>query len=263
MYPFRLTCRHLRPIVCAQIAALPPTSTQTTTQATLALHSSISIGSVRHYAAKGKDKLKTKARDLGVKFAKVHFTDDQLRELINLDQLHGQLEKAVDTMRNEFIQNLSLRSTTGSIETLPVPVDGAEHELQELAQIVRKNPKTIVVNLAAFPQCIPAVLQALQKSGMNLNPQQDGTTVFIPVPKITKEHREQLAKNAKQLHVKCRDAIKDAQNGVIRKLKRDKEIASDDNHSAQLQVLQIGDKYLAQADQMLVVKQAELVGDKL
>lgn len=260
MYPLRLTCRHLRPFVGAQVAAIPAATHTPSTTASPA--HTISIVFARHYAAKGKDKLKTKARDLGVKFAKVQFTEDQLRELINLDGLHGQLQKAVDTMRNEFIQNLSLRSTTGSIETLPVTVDGAEHELQELAQIVRKNPKTIVVNLASFPQCIPAVLQALQKSGMNLNPQQDGTTVFIPVPKITKEHREQLAKNAKQLHIKCRDAIKDAQNGVIRKLKRDKEIASDENHSAQLQVMLIGDKYLEQADKLLVVKQAELVGDK-
>lgn len=259
MFPLRLmvSCRQLRPIL-GSIA--PPVTTASvavvccpTTSTSATLH--------RHYAAKGgKDKLKTKQRDLGVKFAKVQFTDDQLRELFNLDGLHAQLLKSVDTMRQEFIANLSLRSTTGSIETMPISVEGAEHELQELAQIVRKNPKTIVVNLAAFPQCIPAVLAALQKSGMNLNPQQDGTTVFIPVPKVTKEHREQLAKNAKQLHQKCRDAIKEAQNNVIRKLKRDKEIASDNNHSAQLQVQLIGDKYLEQADKLLVVKQAELLG---
>lgn len=199
---------------------------------------------------------------MGVRFAKVQFTDEQLRQLFNVDALHAQMQRCVDTMKTEYIQNLSLRSTTGAIETLSVHVDGAEHELQQLAQIIRKNPKTIVINLASFPQTIPAVLQALQKSGMNLNPQQDGTTIFIPVPKITKEHREQLAKNAKQLHVKCRDGIKDAQNGVIRKLKKDKEIASDENHSAQLLVLQSGDKYLAEADKLLLVKQAELLGDK-
>lgn len=64
-----------------------------------------------------------------------------------------------------------------------VNLDGKEHTLQELAQIVRKNPKTIVLNMSVFPQAIPAALKAIQKSGMNLNPQQDGTTVYIPVPK--------------------------------------------------------------------------------
>jgi len=72
---------------------------------------------------------------------------------------------------------------TGSIETLPLSLDGKEYELQELAQIIRKNPKTIVINMASFPQAIPSAIQAINKSGMNLNPQQDGTTLFIPIPK--------------------------------------------------------------------------------
>lgn len=215
----------------------------------------------RHYA-KSKDKAKIKARDKGVKFAKIQLTNEQLQEIIDLDHLNSQMAKAVDTMRLEFIQNLSLRSTTGSIETLRVSVDGQDHELQELAQIVRKNPKTIVVNMASFPQTIPATLAALQKSGMNLNPQQDGTTIFIPVPKITKEHRENLSKNAKTLFIKCRDTIKDAQNQVIRKLKRQTDISQDENHSIQGHVGEIGDEFIAQAERLLEVKQKELVGDK-
>lgn len=217
--------------------------------------------SIRFYA-KGKDKLKTKARDKGVKFAKIELNEEQLKEFINLDALHGQLQKSLDTLEQEFIKNLSLRSTTGSIETLKVSVDGAEHELQELAQIIRKNPKTIVVNMISFPQTIPAVLQAIQKSGMNLNPQQDGTTIFIPVPKITKEHRENLSKNAKALYIKCRDSIKDAQNNVIKKLKRQTDISQDENHSIQGQVTSIADKYIGQAEKLLETKQKELVGDK-
>lgn len=218
---------------------------------------------VRYYAAKGKDKLKTKARDKGVKFVKIQMTDEQLKEVINLDNLQQQMQKALDTMKSEFIQNLSLRSTTGSIESLRVNVDGQEHELQELAQIIRKNPKTIVVNMASFPQTIPATLQAIQKSGMNLNPQQDGTTIFIPVPKITKEHRENLSKNAKTLFIKCRDGIKDAQNNVIRKLKKQTDISQDENHSIQGQVVGIGETYITQAEQLLEIKQKELIGDKI
>lgn len=215
----------------------------------------------RHYA-KSKDKAKIKARDKGVKFAKIHFTDEQLKEIIDLDGLTGQMGRAVDTMRHEFVQNLSLRSTTGSIETLRVTVDGKEHELQELAQVVRKNPKTIVINMASFPQTIPAALTALQRSGMNLNPQQDGTTIFVPVPKITKEHRENLARNAKTLFVRCRDAIKDAQNQVVRKLKRNADISEDENHSVQAHVQTIADGFIVVAERQLEIKQKELIGDK-
>lgn len=164
MFALRIIGRY-RPLIPTTVELLR-TPTNSTTKLL-----PCTIVPVRHYA-KGKDKAKIKARDKGVKFAKIQLTNDQLKEIFDLDHLNGQMNKALDTMKLEFIQNLSLRSTTGSIETLRVSVDGQDHELQELAQIVRKNPKTIVVNMVSFPQTIPATLAALQKSGMNLNPQQ-------------------------------------------------------------------------------------------
>lgn len=216
--------------------------------------------STRHYA-KQKDKLKEKARDKGVKFARMEIDNERLNEIVHIDTLNGQMQKIIDTMQSEFIKNLSIRSTTGAIDQLKIVIDGRDHELQELAQIVRKNPKTIVLNMISFPQAIPTVLQALQKSGMNLNPQQDGTTIFIPVPKVTKEHREMLSKNAKTLFLKCRDGIRDAQNVVIKKLKKQTDISQDENRSIQQHVTTIADKYIQQATQLLDTKQKELVGN--
>lgn len=217
----------------------------------------VSFNFTRNYA-KGKDKKKEKSGSK--KPVKIEINEEQLKNIINIDSMNKQMQKSLDTMRDEFIKNLSLRSTTGSIEALKVKIDGKDHELQELAQITRKNPKTIIVNMIAFPQTIPTVLQAIQKSGMNLNPQQDGTTLFIPVPKLTKEHRENLAKSAKTLFIKCRDSIKDTQNTIIKKVKRQEDISIDENHQVQNQVTAIADKYIADAEKLLDAKQAELIG---
>lgn len=216
----------------------------------------ISVQIVRNYA-KGKDKKKD-----GKNPTKVFVNEEQLANVINLDNLKSQMEKSMTIMTDEFAKNLSLRSTTGAIETLKVSADGKDYELQELGQIIRKNPKTIVINLIGFPQLIPNVLQALSKSGMNLNPQQDGTTVFIPVPKVTKEHREMLAKNAKAIFIKCRDAIKDIQNDFIKKVKRKADISADLNHQIQGQIVAIGSQFIADAEKQLLVKQNELLAGK-
>lgn len=209
---------------------------------------------VRNYA-KGKDKKKESKKP-----SKVEIHEEFLRSYTNYDQIVTSMQKHLDTMKDEYIKNLSLRSTTGAIETLLVKVEGEEHELQELAQIVRKNPKTIVVNMINFPQTIPDVLQAIQKSGMNLNPQQDGTTLFIPVPKVTKEHREGLAKNAKTLFTKCRDAIKETQNQALKKLKKKEKVPEDDLHSCVAQIGALSEKFMQQAEKLLETKQQELLG---
>lgn len=217
----------------------------------------INYQQIRKYA-KGKDKQKKDSK----KPAKVEINQEQLASVINADQMKHQMDKVMDTMKDEFIKNLSLRSTTGAIETLKVNVDGKDVELQEIAQVIRKNPKTIVINLIGFPQLISQVLQSINKSGMNLNPQQDGTSVFVPVPKVTKEHRENLAKNAKALFVKCRDGIKDVQNSYIRKVKNQKEISTDLSHNLQIQITALADKYVTEADKVLQAKQNELLGGR-
>ncbi|XP_050333331.1 ribosome-recycling factor, mitochondrial [Bactrocera neohumeralis] len=211
---------------------------------------------IRGYA-KSKDKKKEKGKKAG----KVEINEAQLREVINFDAVNDHMQKAVQQMRDDFVKHLSLRSTSGAIESLRVHIDGAEHELQELAQISRKNPKTIVVNMIAFPQTIPDVLKAIANSGMNLNPQQDGTTIFIPIPKVTKEHRENLSKNAKTLFIKYRDLIRDIQNNTIKKLKKQSDISKDDIFAIQTQVTAIADKYIAEADKLLATKQKELIGE--
>lgn len=209
---------------------------------------------IRNYA-KGKDRKKEK----GV--GKVVINENEMAQLVNVDSLKKQMESPINLMKESFIKNLSLRSSAGSIESLVVTLDGEEHMLQELAQISRKNPKTVILNMATFPQAIPEVLKSIQNSGLNLNPQQEGTTVFLPIPKVTKEHRENLSKNAKQLFIKCRDSIKDVQNKTIKSLKRKDGVSEDLVRNIENQLKALGDKYISEAEKILESKQKELLGD--
>ncbi|KRT84809.1 hypothetical protein AMK59_2642, partial [Oryctes borbonicus] len=191
--------------------------------------------------AKSKDKKKEKGK------SKVQINENQLSELVNVETLRTQFQRPIETLKEEFVKNLSIRTVVGSLESLTVNLDGKDYTLQELGQIVRKNPTTTVVNMSVFPQAIPAVIKAIQKSGMNLNPQQDGTTLYIPIPKVTKEHRENLAKSAKQLFIKCRDNIKDAQNKHIKGLKKTPNISEDIVKQTEQQIIALADSYINEA----------------
>ncbi|KAI4461364.1 ribosome recycling factor [Holotrichia oblita] len=210
------------------------------------------LTAVRGYA-KSKDKKKDKGK------AKVQINENQLGELVNLDTLRTHFQKPIETLKEEFIKNLSLRTAAGSIENLTVNLDGKDYILQELGQIVRKNPTMTIVNMSVFPQAIPAAIKAIQKSGMNLNPQQDGTTLYIPVPKITTEHREHLAKNAKQLFIKCRDIIKDTQMKHIKILKKKVSVSEDIIKQTEQQIVALADTYITEAQTIYNSKCNELL----
>lgn len=72
---------------------------------------------------------------------------------------------------------------SGALETLVVEFEGESYPLQELAQVGRKNPQLAVLNLASLPDAIQPVIKAIRDSGMNLNPQQEGTTIYVALPK--------------------------------------------------------------------------------
>lgn len=73
------------------------------------------------------------------------------------------------------------------------------------------------------------VMKAVRDSGMNVNPQQDGTTIYFQQVKSTKEHRETLAKNCKTLLQKAKDNLRTVQNDYIKQanLKKDEKISVD------------------------------------
>ncbi|KAF5289252.1 hypothetical protein FQA39_LY15182 [Lamprigera yunnana] len=209
---------------------------------------------LRHYA-KGKDKMKEKGK------AKVAVNEAQLSEIIDLNNLKTQMEKGVSVLKEEYLKQVTLRSSSGALESIIVNFEGKNRTLQELAQIVRKNPKTVIVNMAVFPQAIPDVMKAIQKSGMNLNPQQDGTTLYIPTPPVTKEYRQNLAKSAKMLFVKCKDHIRDVQNKCFKGLKKKEGISTDLIKNVELQIIAIADQYILEAQKIFESKQTELIGD--
>jgi ribosome recycling factor len=60
--------------------------------------------------------------------------------------------------------------------------------------------------------------------------------VIVVCFRVTKEHREKLAKNANALFIKCRDAVREVQNKYVKSVKNNATISQDLAHNIQEQV---------------------------
>ncbi|CAL8069924.1 unnamed protein product [Orchesella dallaii] len=183
----------------------------------------------RRYYAKGRDKPKSKK-------GTVVINENEIAEVIDIDSFRKQLDKLVEEMKEDFTKQLSIRGAAGALESLQVEFDGETYPLQELAQVGRKNPQLAVLNLISLPDAIQPVLKAIKESGMNLSPQQEGTTIYVPLPKVTREHRETLAKNAKALFTKYKTSMQGVQNKYVKQCKSQKDMSEDLIFSVQQQV---------------------------
>ncbi|CAK9810239.1 Ribosome-recycling factor, mitochondrial [Anthophora quadrimaculata] len=202
---------------------------------------------------KSKDRFKEKK-------TVVHVDSREIAEFVRVERMISQFDEAIENFKDEMIKHLSLRTRVGSLEGLSVMFENEEYNLEELVEISRK-PNMVVLNVSSFPEIIPNIMESLRKSQMNLNPQQEGTTIYIQLPKVTKEHREHLAKTAKQYFVKCKDAISEIRNQHIRELKRHANVPTDLVYRGENYIGAMQKEYVSKAEQLLKAKQKELLGE--
>ncbi|XP_041369281.1 ribosome-recycling factor, mitochondrial-like [Gigantopelta aegis] len=246
-WPSALLARHTASGVC-----LSPHFRQTRV---VAPHTSITWSVARCYSKKAK---KEKIGKHGHKT--VELTSEELEGVIDMSSLQSEMKHVVEDLKDTYIHQLALRTTSGAFDSLVVNTDDGRFPLIQLGQIVQKNPQLILINMAASPQYLPAVKEAISSSGLNVNPQQDGTTIFLPIPKVTKEHRENLAKSAKNQCDKAKTKLRDIGNKYQRKLKGSAEHSEDIIRNVKEMILNSVHKYSEEADKMMNMKQQDLLG---
>ena len=109
--------------------------------------------------------------------------------------------------------------SASAIDSVQVDFDGDTYPLGELADISKADPKRVIIDSSAIPEATKSIIEALRsKKSMNLNPQQEGTRIYVPVPKVTKETRINLAKAAQATMNDTIEKIRKTSNSKIKQL---------------------------------------------
>lgn len=68
--------------------------------------------------------------------------------------------------------------------------------MNHLGRITVKNPQAIMINFTDNPGAVKHAMKALMDKNPELGAEQDGIVIHINLPRLTREYRENLAKNA-------------------------------------------------------------------
>ncbi|XP_063492094.1 ribosome-recycling factor, mitochondrial isoform X2 [Symphalangus syndactylus] len=159
------------------------------------------------------------------------------------------------------VRHFATKKAKGSLDKIAVVTADGKLALNQISQISMKSPQLILVNMASFPECTAAAIKAIRESGMNLNPEVEGTLIRVPIPQVTREHREMLVKLAKQNTNKAKDSLRKVRTNSMNKLKKSKDTVSEDTiRLIEKQISQMADDTVAELDRHLAVKTKELLG---
>lgn len=100
-------------------------------------------------------------------------------------------------------------------------------KLGEIVQVEAKSANNFVIDLITCPEQKKSIMDALNKSNLNLNPQISQNTIYLTLPKLTREHRENVAKSAKLKAGQIIEKMKKIEKEKQRKAQEAKHVSKD------------------------------------
>ena len=169
--------------------------------------------------------------------------------------------KSVVALQNELTKLRTGRAHTSLLDHITVEYYGSEVPLSQVANISVLDSRTLSVSPWEKPM-VKAIEKAIMNSNMGLNPATTGELIRVPLPPLTEERRKDMIKIVRAEGESAKVAIRNIRRDVlgdVKTLLKEKEITEDDERQSQDDVQKITDKYVQQVDEVLAVKEKDLM----
>ncbi len=171
------------------------------------------------------------------------------------------MQKAVDTIHQEFIKIRTGRASTALLDTVKVNYYGNLVPVSQTSTVTIPEPRLIAIQ-PWDRSMIPEIEKAILKSDLGLTPSNDGTFVRIPIPKLSEERRRDLVKLVKKFAEDGRVAVRNVRRDVnehLKKLEKTHDISEDDLNLVLADTQKMTDKHIKDIDELLDKKEKEIL----
>jgi ribosome recycling factor len=171
------------------------------------------------------------------------------------------MHASVETVRRELATMRTGRASLAMLDGVRVDYYGTPTPLNQVGSLTTPDPTLITIQ-PWDPTLLPAIEKAIRTSDLDLNPQNDGKIVRIPVPSLTEERRKTLVKHAHKHAEEGRVAIRNVRrdaNEHLKKLQKDHEISEDDEKHAAAEVQKLTDLHTEEINSAVKKKEVEIM----
>jgi ribosome recycling factor len=173
----------------------------------------------------------------------------------------SRMRHSVDAVLRELGTMRTGRASLSMLDTIRVDYYGTPTPLNQVGNLAVPDP-TLITLQPWDPSILPAIEKAIRTSDLDLNPQNDGKIIRIPVPPLTEERRKNLVKvahkHAEEGRVAVRNVRRDA-NDHLKKLLKEHDVSEDDEKHALAEVQKLTDQHIEEINSALKKKEAEIM----
>ncbi|MCL6416382.1 ribosome recycling factor [Aestuariirhabdus sp. Z084] len=177
------------------------------------------------------------------------------------DDAQTRMKKSVESLVVAFAKIRTGRAHPSLLDGITVSYYGSDTPLSQVANVSAEDGRTLSVT-PWEKHLVPDIEKAILKSDLGLNPSTAGAVIRLPLPPLTEETRKGFIRHARQEAENARVAVRNIRRdalGDVKDLLKEKEISEDDDRRAHDEVQKLTDKYVAEVDQLLQAKEADLL----
>ncbi len=178
----------------------------------------------------------------------------------DINDMERRMRAALENLKRELSGLRTSRATTAMLDPISVSIYGSRMPLNQVATVSTPDARTLSVTVWDKSQ-LSAVEKAIRESNLGLNPVIDGSTLRLPIPALSAERRQELAKVAHKYAEGGRVAVRNVRRDgmdLLKKLEKDSVISEDDQRRNSTKLQELTDKLVKEVDQMLQTKEAEI-----
>jgi ribosome recycling factor len=171
------------------------------------------------------------------------------------------MDASLETLRRELMTMRTGRASLAMLDGIKVDYYGTPTPLNQVGSLAVPEPTLITIQ-PWDPKILQAIEKAIRTSDLDLNPQNDGKIIRIPVPPLTEERRKGLVKHAHKHAEDGRIAIRNVRrdtNDHLKKLLKDHKVSEDDEKQAVAEVQKLTDQHIERINEILEKKETEIL----
>ena len=179
----------------------------------------------------------------------------------DLADIKNRMQKSISSLRDELAGLRTGRASASLLEPVTVEAYGSRMPLSQLATVTVPEPRMLSVQVWDRTMAM-AVEKAIRDSGLGLNPMGEGQVIRVPLPELNEQRRKELAKVAHNYAEAARVAVRHIRRDgmdALKKAEKDGDMAQDDARAQTDLVQKTTDGAVAEIDQVLAAKEAEIL----
>ena len=170
------------------------------------------------------------------------------------------MNQAVEHAKSELLKVRTGRANPDLLTSIQVDYYGTPTPLNQVSTITVPEPR--MISLQPFEKTlIPIIEKAIMDSNLGLTPNNNGNSVWVPIPSLTEERRQDLIKYVHQLIEDGRIVVRNVRRDSIQSIKefsKEEHISEDESRRQETEIQTLTDNHISILNDLQEAKEGEL-----